>query len=355
VTPASPQRDAVDAVGLVRLDDDEYAVTLPPGKHRGLSDGSDPVRAAQSLTEGLATRVSAGIGLLRATAGLGFRLVGLGRVPLAIAAGPLGRATLPQKPEPDRPALAFRSLGEDIEPTSDEIERAFPHASDRIVVFVPGLGEDEAIWRRGHDQVGGSYSSRLASMLEYTPVHLRADDTVPIAQSAVALSALLQKLVDGWPTDVRRIALIGHAGGGLLARGACGVLAGGERPWTELVTEVVVLGTPHLAARPQRLARELGRQLDQRLAGIMTADDALVDVPPLDGVRYVVVTDRVTVNQHPAGRFLGDLVWWRQRATRRPRRARDLFPTAERHQVSTSELPLVNHPEVHNALLLWLA
>jgi hypothetical protein len=354
VTPASPQRDVGDVVGLVPLHEDEYAVTLPPGKHRGLSDNPDPVRAAQSLTEGLATRVSAGIDLLRATAGLGFRLVGLSRLPLAIAAGPLGRAAMQQKPEPDRPPV-IRSLGKDLEPTPDEIDRAFPHASDRIVVFVPGLGEDEACWRRGHEQVGGSYGSRLASMLEWTPVYLRADDTVPIAQSAVAMSALLQRLVDGWPTDVRRIALVGHAGGGLVARSACGVLAGGERPWTELVTEVVVLGTPHLVARPQRLTRELGRQLDERLAGIVTADDALVDVPPLDGVRYVVITDRVTVNQHSAGRFLGDLVWWRQRATRRPRRARDLFPTAERHEVSTSELPLVNHPEIHNALLLWLA
>jgi hypothetical protein len=355
VTPASPQRDVVDAVGLVPLHDDEYAVTLPPGKHRGFSDNPDPVRAAQSLTEGLATRVSAGIDLLRATAGLGFRLVGLGRMPLAIAAGPLGRAAMQQKPEPDRSPLAIRSMGSDLEPTPDAIDRAFPHATDQIVVFVPGLGEDEACWRRSHDQVGGSYGSRLASMLEWTPVYLRADDTVPIAQSGVAMSALMQQLVEGWPTDVRRIALIGHAGGGLVARGACGVLAGGERPWTELVTEVIVLGTPHLAARPQRLTRELGRQLDERLAGIMTADDALVDVPALDGVHYVVITDRVTVNQHPAGRFLGDLVWWRQRATRRPRRARDLFPTAERHQVSTSELPLVNHPEIHNALLLWLA
>ena len=355
MTPASPQRDVVDAVGLVPLHDDEYAVTLPPGKHRGLSDNPDPVRAAQSLSDLASRRVSAGIDLLRATAGLGFRLVGLGRVPLAIAAGPLGRASLQQKAEPDRPALAFRSLGEDLEPTPEEIERAFPHASDRIVVFVPGLGEDESCWRRSHDQVGGSYGSRLASMLEWTPVHLRADDTVPVAQSAVALSALLQKLVDGWPTEVSRIALISHAGGGLVARGACGVLSGGERPWTELVTDVVVLGTPHLVARPQRLTRQLGRQLDERLAGIVTADDALVDVPALDGVRYVVITDRVTVNQHPAGRLLGDLVWWRQRATRRPRRARDLFPTAERHEVSTSELPLVNHPEIHNVLLAWLA
>lgn len=354
MTPASPKRDVVDAVGLVPLRDDEYAVTLPPGKHRGLSDNPDPVRAAQSLTEGIATRVSAGIDLLRATAGLGFRLVGLGRMPLAIAAGPLGRAGQ-QRPEPDRPPLAIRSLGEDIEPTAEELERAFPHAGDCLVVFVPGLGEDESCWRRGHDQVGGTYGSRLASMLEWTPVHLRADDTVPIAQSGVALSALLQQLVDNWPTEVRRIALIGHAGGGLVARGACGVLTGGERPWTGLVTDVIVLGTPHLVARPQRLTRELGRQLDERLAGIVTADDALVDVPALEGVRYVVITDRVTVNQHPAGRFLGDLVWWRQRATRRPRRARDLFPTAERHEVSTTELPLVNHPEVHNALLLWLA
>lgn len=355
MTTAPADRSAAEPFGLVALRDDEYDVSLPPGKHRGHSENPDPIRAAQTISEGLALRVSAGLGILRATAGLGFRLVGLTRMPLALATGPLGRASQQQDSGPARPPVAVRSLGEDLEMGTDDIEAAFPHATDRMLVLVPSPGEDETTWRRASDVVGASYGSRLGAMLDWTPVHVRADDSVSVGQAGVELSALIQQLVEAWPVDVRRLVLIGHGTGGLVARAACGVRAPGERPWTELVTELVALGTPHLAASPQRMTRELGRQLDEKLAGIVSADDISVDVPPLDGVRYVLVNDRVTTNANPAGRFLGDLLWWRQRATLRHRRARDLFPTAERHEVSTAELPLVNHPEVHSALLVWLA
>ena len=348
-----PDPGAGSAVGLVPLTDDEYDVVLPPGQHRGPADAPDPLRVAQSLGEGLVNRVNFGIGLIRATAGLGFRLVGIGRFPLALTAGPLGRTQVQEAPS--RPPLAIRALGEDVTLEPDEVDDAVPHATDQLVVFVPGPGADERVWRRAADRLGGTYGSRLAALLGWTPVYVRADDTVPVNESAVELSALLQQLVETWPTDVRRIALVGHAGGGLIARGACGVLASGVQKWTDLVTEVVVLGTPHLVARPQRLARDLGRQLDEKLAGILTADDSVADVPPLEGVRYVVITDQVAQTANAAGRVLGDLLWWRQRAIRRPRNARDLFPTAERHHVSTAEAPLENHPEVQHALLAWLA
>lgn len=339
--------------GMVALADDEYDVALPPGQHRGHSEYPDPVRVAQTLTEGLAQRLGQGLVLLRGAAGLGFRLVGLGRMPLQLATGPLGRGQQ-QAVTPDRPPVAVRSIGEDVELTPEEVAEAFPSATDRLVVFVPALGEEESVWRTAADQLGASYGSRLAGLLDWTPVLLRADDSVGIGATGVETSALLQRLVDCWPVPVRRVVLIGHGTGGLVARGALGVVAMSERPWTDLVTELIALGTPHLAAPPQRGTREIGRQLDERLAGIV-ADETLVDVPPLQGVRYVLISDRVTSSPTAASRILGDLLWWRQRATLRPRRARDLFPTAERHEVGTADSPLVNHPEIHNALLLWLA
>jgi len=351
VSTATPGRDVV---GLVPLRDDEYDLALPPGRHRGASEDPDPVRAAQSLGEELLGRVNAGLGLLRATAGLGFRLVGLGRMPLALYAGPLGRATHAAE-VPVRPPLAIRALGEDLDVDAEAVEAAFPHATDQLVVFLPASGADEASWRAGIELTGSTYGARLATLLDWTPVYLRADDTVSLNEAAVALSALLQQLVEAWPTPVRRIALVGHAGGGLTIRGACGVVAAGAPAWTDLVTEVVALGTPHLVARPQRMTRELGRQLDERLAGILTADDAVVDVPPLEGVRYVVVQDRALATLTPAGRMVGDVLWWRQRALRTQRRARELFPSAERHHVSTTDAPLENHPEIQHALLAWLA
>jgi len=345
--PASP--------GLVPLGADEYAATHQPGRHRGPTEGPDPVRAAQTVGEGLADKVTAGLGLLRATAGIGFRLIGLSRMPLQLTMGPLGRAVQQQAEAPSRPPLSVRSLGEDIALTPEAVESAYPHATEWLAVFVPPHGADEACWRTAGDAPVPGYPARLAGLLDWTPVHLRADDTVPLDRAGVELSALLQELVQAWPVTPTRIALVGYGTGGLLARGACGLRADGPRPWTSLVTELVALGTPSLVARRQRGSRDLGRRLDERLAGIISADDALVDVPPLDGVRYVLVSDRLTGEPNPVGRVLGDLLWWRQRATLRPRRARDLFPTAERYEVSTAAGPLTNHPQVQHALLQWLA
>ena len=37
------------------------------------------------------------------------------------------------------------------------------------------------------------------------------------------MAALLDRLVQAWPVDVRRIALVGHSMGGLILRAACAV------------------------------------------------------------------------------------------------------------------------------------
>lgn len=347
-------------LAAVALRDDEYDVALPPGQHRGHTDAPDPIRVAQGIGEGIAVKVHAGLGLLRATAGFGFRLVGLGRLPLALAAGPLGRTRVHDRDGLDRSPVAVRFLDEDLVLETDELAVAFGaeedpiEAGDHLVVFVPAPGDDETSWRKAAEELGGTYASRLSGLLGWTPVQLRVDDTVGLANAAVELSGVLQELVEAWPTAVRRIALIAHGTGGLVARGALGVVAPGERPWADLVTELVALGTPHLQAPPQRFTREAGRKLEERLAGILAADEEVVDVPPRQGVRYLLVTDRAIGTMNPAGQVLGGLIWWRQRALRQVRRARDLFPTAERHEVAVGSQPLANHPEVHRALMDWL-
>jgi len=256
----------VNASPLVPLGDDEYAVTLPPGQHRGHTDAPDPFRAAQQITDGIAGRVQFGLGLIRGAADLGLRLVALGRRPLALAAGPLGRQQVLERDKLVRPPVAVRFLDEDLELERDELAVAYGaevdpiEAGDHLVVFVPQPGEDERSWRRSVEEIGGTYASRLAGLLGWTPVQLRVDDTVGIGNAAVELSGVLQELVEAWPTAVRRIAIVAHGTGGLVARGALGVRAPGERPWADLVTELVALGTPHLQAAPQRFAREAGRQ-----------------------------------------------------------------------------------------------
>lgn len=339
-------------VNTVRLRDEEYAVALAPGQHRGQPTGldavvPDPVRIAAGVGETVATLsrpIALGITILRVTTDLGMRLIRRD-LPRALDGGPLrGLASLD-----DVEPVTLRSGGAEVGLDPEAIDAAFPHATDRIVVFVAGDGETERVWTAHRDQAGGDYGSRLATLLGYTPVYVRSSAAESVAGRGVALSSTLQQLVDHWPTELRRIAVVGHGVGGLVLRAACGVRHAGA--WTDLVTDFVALGTPHLVVKPG--LSPIGRPLEERLAGITTSDRVDIDVPLLAHTRHTVITAAESPNRW--GRFLGAALFWRQTATGRAPQAGQLFPTAERFTVPVGSLPLVNHPDVHHALIEWLA
>src|SRR3954454_1007303 len=92
---------------------------------------------------------------------------------------------------------------------------AAPRTPD-IAVFVHGLGETEYAWGRRN------YGERLTEDLGYTPVFVRYNTGRHISENGASLAALLDDLVADWPVEVRRIAIVGHSMGGLVARSACG-------------------------------------------------------------------------------------------------------------------------------------
>ena len=328
------------------------------GAARGGDEGRTPRRRglwrlARRLT-GLGRR-AATTGIAAAAPVLGPMVAPVAR-PLAERVGlaSLQRLGAPALGPAARRAVAVRHDGRDLALGAESIAAAFPQATDRILVLVPGAGEDERVWHTAVEQTGASYGDRLAHLLGWTPVALRHDLGADPAGSGLELSALLQQLVDGWPVEPDRIVLLGHGAGGLVARSACAVRAVGRIPWTDLLTEVVALGTPYLAVSRQPLSRGVGRAIDEALAGIVVAGPELVDVPPFPGVDYVLITDRVQSRGNPIGRALGELLWWRHRQPLGRREVHDLFPTAERFEVATTRQPLVNHTDVHDALLRWL-
>ncbi len=179
----------------------------------------------------------------------------------------------------ERPQLAIpmgvRVGGRDVPPEPDALAAAFPDASDRLVVFLHGLCENESYWNRGRDRLGTTYGEMLAAE-GWTPVFLRANTGLGLRENGVALTALLQDVVDAWPVEVRRIALVGHSMGGLIMRAAGAVATEVEKPWTELVSDVVTLGSPHLGAP---IARGVGR--GQPRAGPAPGDRGLRTDPGL--------------------------------------------------------------------------
>lgn len=270
--------------------------------------------------------------------------------------------------------LAVRAAGRDVPLDRATLAEVFPDAARDVVVFLHGLGENEDSWDLRREERGGSYGSRLGAGSEWTPVYLRANTGLPVAENGAALASLMQRLVDAWPTEVRRIALVGHSMGGLILRAACAVdvdaVAGG-RPWTGRVTNVVTLGTPHLGAPLERLvhagARALGvlpesapfgRILEYRSVGILDLRRGLAaDVQHLPHARYHLVAATLGGSRRdPVSEVFGDLLVRYPSAVGRARRGREMFPGADvLHVPGTDHFGLLNHPDVYAALRRWLS
>jgi pimeloyl-ACP methyl ester carboxylesterase len=274
-----------------------------------------------------------------------------------------------------------------LEPAA--VASAFPGAHPCLVVFIHGLMESEHAWDLGAERAGGTYASRLAEDLGCTPVHVRYNTGRHISENGRSLSDLLEALVDAWPVEVDRIALVGHSMGGLVSRSACHYAVSDGARWVQHVRHVVSLGTPHLgaplaqavhwasaglAALPE--VRPFGAFLRRRSAGnrdlrhgaLVDGDwsdcdpDALAaaavtEVPLLDGATHCFVTATITRSpRHPLGRLLGDALVLPASGSGRSRRRRIAFEEEYgMHVGGAHHLALLNHPQVYDRLRDWLA
>ena len=143
------------------------------------------------------------------------------------------------------------------------------------------------------------------------------------------------------------------------------------RPWTDLVTDVVTLGTPHLGAPLERGvalgARALGllpesapfgRILEYRSVGILDLRGGLApDVQNLPNARYHLVAATLAAShRHPVSETLGDLLVRYPSATGRPRRGPRDVPRRRRAAHPGRPLRPAQPPRrSYDALRAWLA
>lgn len=340
------------------------ATALPLRVHRGIAATAYAGAAlGLRLTAGALDRVAAG--------GLGPRLEAgaRGRFVHAAVNGLIG-----DRLREERPRLAIscapRVDGRDVVPDPAGLARAYPAATGRLVVFLHGLCENEAYWNRRRDAVGSTYPETV-HRLGWTPVLLRCNTGLALRECGEGVSGLLQRLVDAWPVEPERIVLVGHSMGGLVARAASRAGDPGSGAWTDLVSDVITLGTPHLGSPvatgighggrglghlPETAA--FGRILDWRSAGVHDLVAGLgEEVPALAHARYRLVAATLTRSErHLLGRTAGDLLVLPPSAYGRTRAGSALFPgSATLHLGRADHFDLLNHPRVHRALRDWLA
>lgn len=118
----------------------------------------------------------------------------------------------------------------------------------KVMLFVHGLCLNDDHWTRD----GHNHGQALATDLGYTPLYLRYNSGLPIADNGRALAGILENLLQDWPQRPCEIVIVGHSMGGLVARSAChhGGLAGHD--WLQYVHKLVSIGTPHHGAPLER-------------------------------------------------------------------------------------------------------
>lgn len=290
-----------------------------------------------------------------------------GRRVAAVVNGLIGEA-LEEQADPMAIRMSARVGGRDVRDFAD----AFPDATGDVVVFLHGLVEDDESWRWGAKAGGLTYADRLRGDTGWTSLTLRYNTGLPIARNGALLSDWLTALLRQWPVPVRRLALVGHSMGGLVALAACEHAAaeaarggpgaraavgaghdpaGGAKGWTTLVRHVICLGTPHLGAPLERLVNRAARALsvfpesspfatilDTRSAGIVDLRQAAPACTPLATASYHCVSATL---HGPLGALVGDLLVSRASATGR-------IPGAtSQHLPDTHHFRLLNHPDVY--------
>ena len=269
----------------------------------------------------------------------------------------------------------------------DAIVRTVAAPSDVLLVQVHGACMYEGQWRGdGHDA-----GAALADGLGATLVALRYNSGRHVSENGRDAAAALDALVAAWPRPVRRVVIVGHSMGGLVARSALDAAAEAGHGWPARDVALVTLGTPHHGAPLERLGNALDALLgatrygapfarigqvrsagvtDLRFGSVHGDDwvgrdrfarrpDARRHVPLPEGVAcYVVAATTGDGRGGARDRVVGDgLVPLDSALGRHPDPARTLAVPPDRQWVALgmTHFDLLRRPEVTARLLAWLA
>jgi pimeloyl-ACP methyl ester carboxylesterase len=297
--------------------------------------------------------------------------------------------------------LGMEVRHEDGRPYPDTEGITSLHHADTLVVFIHGLCEDENSWQRrsrahraaerDEDLAAAhvvTHGQRLAHAHGMTPLYVRYNTGRRVHANGARLADALEHVVATWPTEVRRVVLVGHSMGGLVARSACHHAIAVEQDWVERVSNLVYLGTPHLGAPLARgvhgaarwLARlpetrGVTRLLDHRSDGVRdlttgrivaqpAADETEAalqqetdqELTPLPDVRHHLLAATITRDpDHPVGRLLGDFLVRADSGSGRTRTRDAGLGDDIVVQGGIDHFDLLSDPAVGDQLVEWLA
>jgi pimeloyl-ACP methyl ester carboxylesterase len=142
--------------------------------------------------------------------------------------------------------------------SADALLRAFPAPGSKLCVFIHGLSCDEHCWDKARDDGNAcDFGTQLHAEFDYTPLYLRYNSGLPIAENGTQLAVLLEDLLATWPQPVSGLLIIGHSMGGLIALSACEQAAAEEMDWPRAMRMLICLGSPNLGSPVEQIGHLL--------------------------------------------------------------------------------------------------
>ncbi len=185
--------------------------------------------------------------------------------------------------------------------------------SGKLIILIHGLCMNDQQWLRdGHD-----HGAALSLATGATPLYIRYNTGLPIAENGKQFSRLLTALVAQWPVAVTQIAIVAHSMGGLVTRAA---LNDSDATWRSKLKQIVFLGTPHAGAPLERgghwvdlllkaipYSAPFVRLTTLRSAGITDLREGNTTSPlPTDVTCYAIAGSLSATPGAAKERFLGD-------------------------------------------------
>ncbi|PAP75121.1 esterase/lipase family protein [Rubrivirga marina] len=121
--------------------------------------------------------------------------------------------------------------------------------SDVLLVQVHGICMHDGQWGTAAHDPGAV----LADALGATRLAVRYNSGRHVSENGRDVADLLDRAVTAWPVPVRRLVIVGHSMGGLVARSAFEAARAAGHDWPTRDVALVTLGTPHHGAPLERI------------------------------------------------------------------------------------------------------
>jgi pimeloyl-ACP methyl ester carboxylesterase len=289
--------------------------------------------------------------------------------------------------------MHLRHEGRPLSTTEEAFHSAIKEPTSKLAVFVHGLSCTEWMWNVGATEYYGDPRVNFGSQLQrdggYTPLYVRYNTGLRVAENGRSLSDLLTGVLSAYPLEVDEIALIGHSMGGLVSRSAAHYGALHGQPWVSKLRHVVSIATPHHGAPLEkavnltdRILRRVDTAATQVISEVLSArssgiqdlrygyitdaegakhpeamlEDSKEARPLLLHVAYYFVAATISKDhEHPIGQVVGDLLVRLPSAKGHDPLPARRIPFHSGHVLGgVSHLRLANHPEVYRALRRWV-